>query len=137
MSILCGKRILLAEDNDLNAEIAIAMLSEVGLVIDRAENGVDCAEKLDKAPAGYYSLILMDIQMPSMDGYKATRLIRGLPDRAKAETPIIAMTANAFAEDRRKALDTGMNDHIAKPVSAEKLRETLTEVLGDKERSAH
>ena len=75
--------------------------------------------------------------MPGMDGYKATRLIRGLPDRAKAETPIIAMTANAFAEDRRKVLDTGMNDHIAKPVSAEKLRETLTEVLGDKERSAH
>ena len=90
-----------------------------------------------KEPSGTYDLILMDIQMPGMDGYKATRLIRGLPDRAKAETPIIAMTANAFAEDRRKALDTGMNDHIAKPVSAEKLRETLTEVLGDKERSAH
>ena len=76
VSILCGKRILLAEDNDLNAEIAIAMLSEVGLVIDRAENGVDCAEKLDKAPAGYYSLILMDIQMPVQDGYATTEMIR-------------------------------------------------------------
>ena len=75
MSILCGKRILLAEDNDLNAEIAIAMLSEVGLVIDRAENGVDCAEKLDKAPAGYDSLILMDIQMPVQDGYATTEMI--------------------------------------------------------------
>ena len=93
------------------------------------DNLLLCSMRLD--------ILLLDIQMPGMDGYKATRLIRGLPDRAKAETPIIAMTANAFAEDRRKALDTGMNDHIAKPVSAEKLRETLTEALGDKERSAH
>ena len=132
-----GKRILLAEDNDLNAEIAEAILTPMGFRVDRVGDGICCVDRLEKEPSGTYDLILMDIQMPGMDGYKATRLIRGLPDRAKAETPIIAMTANAFAEDRRKALDTGMNDHIAKPVSAEKLRETLTEVLGDKERSAH
>lgn len=132
-----GKRILLAEDNDLNAEIAEAILTPMGFQVDRVGDGICCVDRLEEEPSGTYDLILMDIQMPGMDGYKATRLIRGLPDRAKAETPIIAMTANAFAEDRRKALDTGMNDHIAKPVSAEKLRETLTEVLGDKERSAH
>lgn len=121
VSILCGKRILLAEDNDLNAEIAIAMLSEVGLVIDRAENGVDCAEKLDKAPAGYYSLILMDIQMPVQDGYATTKMIRRFSDPKKANIPIIAMTANAFAEDREKALAVGMNDHVAKPMDMNKL----------------
>ena len=121
VSILRGKRILLAEDNDLNAEIAIAMLSEVGLVIDRAENGVDCAEKLDKAPAGYYSLILMDIQMPVQDGYATTEMIRRFSDPKKANIPIIAMTANAFAEDREKALAVGMNDHVAKPIDMNKL----------------
>ena len=132
-----GKRLLVVEDNELNLEIATTILEEAGFAVESAENGRVAVEKIEAAAPGWYDLVLMDIQMPGMDGYKATRLIRGLPDRAKAETPIIAMTANAFAEDRRKALDTGMNDHIAKPVSAEKLRETLTEVLGDKERSAH
>ncbi|MCI5857169.1 MAG: ATP-binding protein [Agathobacter sp.] len=118
---LNGKHILLAEDNDLNAEIAITLLSEHGLKIDRAENGVVCAEMLENAPDGYYSLILMDIQMPILDGYETTRKIRHFANESKANIPIIAMTANAFAEDRQKALDVGMNDHIAKPIDMSKL----------------
>ena len=120
-----GKHILLAEDNELNAEIAIAILEEMGFSVDHAEDGVICVDKLEKAPAGTYDLILMDIQMPNMDGYKATKVIRRLPDQEKAGIPIVAMTANAFAEDRKKAFDIGMNGHIAKPIDVMKIKETL------------
>lgn len=113
---LAGKRILLAEDNDLNAEIAIELLTEEGLLVDRVSNGVACVEKLEKAAPDFYDLILMDIQMPVMNGYDATRKIRQLEDPFRSSIPIIAMTANAFAEDRQKALFVGMNDHVAKPV---------------------
>lgn len=113
---LAGKRILLAEDNDLNAEIAIELLSEEGLLVDRVSNGVACVEKLEKAAPDFYDLILRDIQMPVMNGYDATRKIRQLEDPFRSSIPIIAMTANAFAEDRQKALFVGMNDHVAKPV---------------------
>lgn len=113
---LAGKMILLAEDNDLNAEIAIELLSEEGLLVDRVSNGVACVEKLEKAAPDFYDLILMDIQMPVMNGYDATRKIRQLEDPFRSSIPIIAMTANAFAEDRQKALFVGMNDHVAKPV---------------------
>ena len=111
-----GKRILLAEDNDLNAEIAIELLAEQKIIADRAMDGADCLDKLEKAASGYYDMILMDIQMPVMDGYDATARIRRMKDEKKASIPIIAMTANAFAEDRQKAISMGMNDHVAKPI---------------------
>lgn len=111
-----GKRILLAEDNDLNAEIAIELLAEQKIITDRAEDGAECLDKLEKAVAGYYDMILMDIQMPVMDGYDAAARIRRMQDEKKASIPIIAMTANAFAEDRQKAISMGMNDHVAKPI---------------------
>ena len=114
---LCGTRILLTEDNDLNAEIAVELLQEEGCTVDRAKDGVECVDMLEKAANGTYQLILMDIQMPVMNGYDAARKIRGLDDPQKANIPIIAMTANAFTEDRQVALDAGMNDHIAKPIN--------------------
>ena len=120
-----GKRILLAEDNDLNAEIAEFILEDMGLMVDRVEDGVQCVARMEQKPAGTYDLILMDIQMPNMDGYKATQTIRRLADEKKACISIIAMTANAFEEDRKKALAKGMNGHIAKPVDAEKLKKTI------------
>lgn len=113
--------ILLAEDNDLNAEIAMTLLSTEGFEIERAENGVRCVEMLEKANSGYYSLVLMDVQMPVMDGYEATRKIRKLPDPVMADIPIIAMTANAFSEDKERALSSGMNDYVAKPIDMNKL----------------
>ena len=122
---LRGKDILLAEDNDLNAEIAIAILEETGLVIDRVEDGIQCVNQIEQMPAGTYDMILMDIQMPNMDGYKATKCIRNLQDKRKAELPIIAMTANAFEEDRKKAFDAGMDGHIAKPIDIEKVKMTI------------
>ena len=123
------KRILLAEDNDLNAEIAEELLGECGFEIERASDGIICIDMLEKHQAGYYDLILMDIQMPNMDGYKATRIIRELPDRKLAQIPIFAMTANAFEEDKQNALAAGMNGHIAKPVDIEKLMEALAQAL--------
>lgn len=120
-----GRHVLLAEDNELNAEIATALLEEMGFTVDHAEDGIICVDKLEKAPAGTYDLILMDVQMPNMDGYKATQVIRRLPDSGKAQISIIAMTANAFEEDRRKALEMGMNGHIAKPIDAAKIREII------------
>ena len=111
-----GKRILLAEDNDLNAEIAIELLAEEKIVVDRAKDGAECLDKLEKAVPGYYDMILMDIQMPVMDGYDAAARIRRMKDEKKASIPIIAMTANAFAEDKQKVISMGMNDHVAKPI---------------------
>ena len=124
-SSLRGKHILLAEDNELNAEIAIAILEETGLIIDRVEDGIQCVDRIEQMPAGTYDMILMDIQMPNMDGYEATKCIRHLQDIKKAEIPIIAMTANAFEEDRKKAFDAGMDGHIAKPIDIEKVKMTI------------
>ena len=110
-----GKRMLVAEDNELNAEITLTVLKEKGLLVERAANGKECVEMLKEKPADYYDMILMDIQMPEMDGYQATEMIRNLGD-SRAAVPIVAMTANAFEEDRQKALDAGMNAHVSKPV---------------------
>ena len=126
---LCGTRILLTEDNDLNAEIATELLQEEGCTVDRAKDGVECVDMLEKAANGTYQLILMDIQMPVMNGYDAARKIRGLDDPPKANIPIIAMTANAFTEDKQAALDAGMNDHIAKPINMNILVPTIQKYL--------
>ncbi len=121
-----GKRILLAEDNELNAEIAIEILSEAGFEVEHADDGIICLDLLNKHN---YDLILMDVQMPNMNGLKATTVIRRLPDKAKAKIPIIAMTANAFEEDRKKCLEAGMNGFISKPIDIRKLMEKLAEIL--------
>lgn len=120
-----GKRILLAEDNELNAEIAIEILGEKGFIVERAANGRICCDMLQSAQDGYYDLILMDIQMPEMNGYEATRAIRSLTDARKAGIPIVAMTANAFEEDKRNALKAGMNGHLTKPIDMHELLKTL------------
>ena len=120
-----GKHILLVEDNDLNREIAVDMLEEIGFVVDEASDGSIAVEKVSKMEPGYYHMILMDIQMPYMDGYYATHTIRMLSNEKLASIPIIAMTANAFAEDREKALKAGMNAHLSKPINAKELIETL------------
>ena len=127
--ILKDRKILLAEDNDLNAEIAEAILERAGLKTERVEDGIQCVNKITKMPVGTYDMILMDIQMPRMDGYKATQAIRHLPDKDKACIPIVAMTANAFEEDKRDAVAAGMNGHIAKPIQIDKLLSMLAEVL--------
>ena len=126
---LDGKHILLAEDNDLNAEIAITILERAGLKVDRVENGIECVNKVIENPYGAYDLILMDIQMPKMDGYKATKEIRNLQDQDKASIAIVAMTANAFEEDKKKAFDAGMDGHIAKPINIEDLFVVLTDII--------
>ena len=126
---LCGTRILLTEDNDLNAEIATELLQEEGCTVDRAKDGVECVDMLEKAANGTYQLILMDIQMPVMNGYDAAKKIRRMDDPQKANIPIIAMTANAFTEDRQAALDAGMNDHIAKPINMNILVPTIQKYL--------
>ena len=123
--ILEGRNILLAEDNDLNAEIAEAILERAGLRIERVENGIQCVNRILKMPTGTYDMIFMDIQMPEMDGYKATQAIRNLPDKDKACIPIIAMTANAFAEDKRKTMEAGMNAHLSKPLNVPELMDTI------------
>ena len=132
--ILEGRNILLAEDNDLNAEIAEAILERAGLKTERVEDGIQCVNRIMQMPVGTYDVILMDIQMPKMDGYKATQEIRNLPDKDKACIPIIAMTANAFEEDKREAIAAGMNEHIAKPVQADKLLSILSEVIRQQEK---
>ena len=124
-----GKRILLAEDNEMNAEIAMAILEEVGFEVEHAADGIVCVDMLEKADAGYYDLILMDIQMPNMDGYKATKIIRKFYDKQKAQIPILAMTANAFEEDRKNAVKSGMNGHISKPINVDDLMRNLSDVL--------
>nr|WP_256442223.1 ATP-binding protein [Eubacterium sp. MSJ-13] len=125
-----GKRILIAEDNELNAEIAMTVLQENGILAECAEDGKICVERLEKMPEGYFDAILMDIQMPNMNGYEAAKKIRAL-DGKRSEIPIIAMTANAFEEDKKKAIDSGMNAHIGKPVDIEKLIEILAKMLAE------
>jgi signal transduction histidine kinase/CheY-like chemotaxis protein/ABC-type amino acid transport substrate-binding protein len=127
--VFVGKRILLAEDNELNAEIATEILKEAGFAVERAEDGQVCLEMLQKSENGYYDLILMDIQMPNKNGYETTRAIRALDDKEKAEIPILAMTANAFEEDKREAYNAGMNGHLAKPVDVRELMKTLMGIL--------
>lgn len=126
---LADLHILLAEDNDLNAEIAMTLLEEAGLKVDRAADGIQCVSRIEKEPAGTYALILMDIQMPNMDGYKATETIRQLPDPKKAAIPIIAMTANAFEEDRKMALAKDMNGYIAKPIDPAKMLAAIQDAI--------
>ena len=126
---LKGKKLLLVEDNELNREIALEILKEAGFVVDTAEDGAVAVQKIKQAAPGQYDLILMDIQMPNLDGYEATRQIRALPDAEKASIPIFAMTANAFEEDRQNALAAGMNGHIAKPLDVPHLLRVLTDAL--------
>ncbi|MDO4489203.1 MAG: transporter substrate-binding domain-containing protein [Eubacteriales bacterium] len=130
--LLRGRRILLAEDNELNAEIAIIILEEMGIKVDHATNGKGAVKRYEIEPAGTYDLILMDIQMPEMNGYEATRAIRALKDEKKAGIPIIAMTANAFKEDMENAFAAGMNGHVAKPIDVMRLREAILEALKQK-----
>ena len=134
IEILEGRTILLAEDNDLNAEIAETTLERAGLKTERVEDGIQCVNRIEKMPAGTYDMILMDIQMPKMNGYKATQIIRHLPDKDKAYIPIIAMTANAFEEDKREAAAAGMNGHISKPVQVDKLLQMLAEIIRQQEK---
>ena len=131
LTLLMGKRILLAEDNELNAEIAITILEEEGLKVEWAEDGIKCLEMLKKVPEDYYDMILMDIQMPNMDGYRTTEEIRSLPDK-RAQIPIVAMTANVFDEDKKKAYEAGMNGYIAKPIDTKAIFSTLGEILQEK-----
>lgn len=127
-----GKRVLLVEDNELNREIATAILQETGMTVDCAEDGDIAVSTINNAPADRYDLIFMDIQMPKMDGYTAAREIRTLADNQKANIPIIAMTANAFEEDRRKSYEYGMNGHIIKPISIEEIGKVLDEIFAEK-----
>ena len=124
-----GKKILLVEDNELNQEIAVEILQETGFVVDVADDGAVVVDCMKEAEVGQYDLILMDIQMPVMDGYEATRQIRTLENPEIAGIPIVAMTANAFDEDKKAAMDAGMNGHIAKPIDVSKLLELLWEIV--------
>ena len=124
-----GLRILMAEDNELNAEIAMTILTEYGADVEHAADGVECIDMLTKHDPEYFHVILMDVQMPNMDGLKATREIRRMPDKRLSSIPIIALTANAFDEDKQKAIESGMNDFVAKPIDIPKLIDTLSKVL--------
>ena len=126
---LSGHRVLLAEDNQLNQILAENILQSAGLEVEIANDGSEAVEKMKSAAAGYYDLILMDIQMPVMDGYEATRQIRALEDKDKASIPIVAVTANAFEEDRQVAMEAGMNGHLAKPYDVPAIMKTLKELL--------
>ena len=123
-----GKHLLLVEDNDLNAEIASELLSVAGFIVDRAEDGIVCIDKILKSPKDTYNMVLMDIQMPKMDGYTCAKRIRALPDPEKANIPIIAVTANSFKEDEEKAIAAGMNGHISKPIQINKLMEMMEKI---------
>ena len=127
-----GKHILLVEDNALNREIATSILEETGLTIDRVEDGDIAVERIKEKPSDTYDLILMDVQMPRMDGYTATREIRNLDDKQKANIPIVAVTANAFEEDKKKAIESGMNGHISKPINIEEIAQVLDEIFAVK-----
>lgn len=124
-----GKRVLLVEDNALNRELALAILGESGMQIDCAEDGIEAVNQINEAPEDRYDLVLMDIQMPRMDGYTATREIRTLPNNRKANVPIVAMTANAFEEDRKKAFECGMNGHIVKPIDRRSISKVLDQIF--------
>lgn len=126
---LKGRRVLLTEDNNINAEIATELLSDEGLIIERAKDGVECVEMLEKAPDGYYDIILMDIQMPIMNGYEAATKIRRIDDPEKADIPIIALTANAFSEDKDNAIKAGMNDHVPKPIDMNVLLPAMQKLI--------
>jgi signal transduction histidine kinase/ActR/RegA family two-component response regulator len=126
---VAGKRILLAEDNELNREIAEEILHEVGFSVDSAEDGIQCVDKVLKAEPGYYDLILMDVQMPNMDGLKATRVIRKMEDKKRASVPIVAMTANVFEEDKKKAMKAGMDGFVGKPIEIPKLLDVMHRLL--------
>ena len=126
---VAGLRILLAEDNELNAEISITILEEAGFTVEHARDGLECCNMLEKAPDDYYNLVLMDIQMPNMNGYEAARKIRSMDNIKKSSVPVIAVTANAFEEDRKNAFDAGMNGHISKPIKAELLLSELRKAL--------
>lgn len=128
-SILEGKRVLLVEDNDLNAEIAMAILEQSGLILDRVEDGLACINRLSEVDADFYDLILMDIQMPNMNGYEATRRIRQFANVKKASIPILAMTANAFEEDKKRAMEAGMNGHISKPIDVNVLEKQIINIF--------
>lgn len=130
--VLAGKRILLAEDIDVNAMIAIKRLKDKGCIVERAKDGIECVDMLLKADTEYYDLVLMDIQMPNMDGYSAARAIRAFTDKQKAAIPILAMTADAFQEDLDKTIESGMNGHIAKPLDIKKMFRTIVDVLCEK-----
>ena len=125
----CTGNILLVEDNELNQEIAVTILEEAGFTIEVAENGQIAVDMVKNSKPGQYQIVLMDVQMRVMNGYEAARAIRQLPDKALASIPILAMTANAFGEDKQEALRSGMNGHIAKPIDIEKLIDTLDEML--------
>ena len=124
-----GKRILLVEDNQMNQILAENILTSVGFAVDIASDGTEAVEKMKSASDGYYDIILMDIQMPQMDGYEATRQIRALDDKEKSEIPIVAVTANAFEEDKKVSSDVGMNGHLAKPYDIPEIMKTLNELL--------
>lgn len=126
---LSGKRVLLVEDNELNREISRELLENEGILVEEAEDGEEAIQKVRAADPGYYDMVLMDIQMPRMDGYEATRQIRSLPDPVLAQIPIVAVTANAFEEDRREAKEAGMNGHIAKPINIRQLREQMARCM--------
>ncbi|MDE7463933.1 MAG: response regulator, partial [Clostridiales bacterium] len=121
--------ILLVEDNELNQEIAQEILEAAGFIVDTADDGGMAVDRMKNAPVGTYDLILMDVQMPVMNGYEATRTIRGLDDKKKAEIPIVAMTANAFDEDKKEALNAGMNGYVSKPIDVDALIKTLSDIL--------
>ena len=129
---IAGKRLLLAEDNELNAQITMEILDFNGLLVERAKDGTECVEMMEKAKPDYYSLILMDIQMPNMNGYEAAERIRAMVDKKKAGIPIIAMTANAFEDDKRMALQVGMNGHVTKPIEVDKMMQTIRNVISQK-----
>ncbi len=122
-------RILLAEDNALNQEIAVAILNDAGFTIEVAENGQIAVDMVEQSQPGYYQLVLMDVQMPVMNGYEAVKRIRSLDNKELASLPILAMTANAFEEDKKEALRCGMNGHIAKPIEINILLENLEKLL--------
>jgi len=128
-SVFNGERILVAEDNDLNAEIVIEILKNMGLQVERVSDGVQCLAKLSQNKANYFKAVLMDIQMPNMDGFKATESIRQMKDPSMAEIPILAMTANAFDEDRKAAIEAGMNGHLSKPINVADLTQQLSRIL--------
>ena len=125
-----GKKVLLVEDNELNREIATALLEEIGITVDSVEDGTDAVERMNEVDDERYDLIFMDIQMPKMDGYMTTREIRTLKNNKKANIPIIAMTANAFEEDKKKAFKAGMNAHIAKPIDIKTILAAFEQVFG-------